>query len=98
MNTIGHRVRSRIAARPRQAGLILHGVFFGMSFYGVLVMCRLQRGDHEPFFVSIRFGDLLRAPILPPYYNHRLLPYVVPLGQSRHSIRLRQGDLAVYLA
>lgn len=84
---------SRLSDRVRQIGLTLRGVFFGMFFYDAVVMFRRQRADLEHLFVLISFGDLLGVPILPPYYNLRLLPYIVPLIENWRRRMLRERDL-----
>jgi hypothetical protein len=74
-------------------GRWLAGVFYGMFFYDAVIMFRRQRADLEHLFVLISFGDLLGVPILPPYYNLRLLPYVTPLIQGWRRRMLREKDL-----
>jgi hypothetical protein len=71
----------------------LLGVFYGMFFYDAVKMFRRQRADLEHLFVLISFGDLLGVPILPPYYNLRLLPYITPLIESWRRRMLRERDL-----
>lgn len=81
--------------RDRLRNLVqwLTGVFYGMFFYDAVVMFRRQRGDLEHLFVLISFGDLIGVPILPPYYNLRLLPYITPLIQNWRRRMLREKDL-----
>jgi hypothetical protein len=62
-------------------------------FYDAVIMFRRQRADLEHLFVLISFGDLLGVPILPPYYNLRLLPYVTPLIANWRRRMLREKDL-----
>lgn len=85
--------RSRLADRLRKIGKTLQGVFFGMFFYDAVVMFRRQRADLEHLFVLISFGDLIGVPILPPYYNLRLLPFIVPLVENWRRRMLRERDL-----
>lgn len=68
-------------------------MMFGMFLYDAVVMFRRQRSDMEHLFVLISFGDLIGVPILPPYYNLRLLPYVVPLINNWRRRMLRERDL-----
>jgi hypothetical protein len=83
---MGERIRSAVD--------FLRGVFFGMFFYDAVVMFRRQRADLEHLFVLISFGDLIGVPILPPYYNLRLLPYVTPLINNWRRRMLREKDLS----
>ncbi len=64
-----------------------------MMIYDAVLMFRRQRADMEHLFVLISFGDLIGVPILPPYYNLRLLPYVVPLISRWRRRMLRERDL-----
>jgi len=64
-----------------------------MMLYDAVLMFRRQRGDMEHLFVLISFGDLIGVPILPPYYNLRLLPYIVPLINRWRRRMLRERDL-----
>lgn len=84
---------SKLIERLRRIGLTLQGVFYGMFFYDAIVTFRRQRADLEHLFVLISFGDLLGVPILPPYYNLRLLPFVVPLVENWRRRMLRERDL-----
>jgi hypothetical protein len=84
--------------RLRETVLWLRGVFFGMFFYDAVVMFRRQRADLEHLFVLISFGDLLGVPILPPYYNLRLLPYITPLINNWRRRMLREKDLTDLVA
>lgn len=83
----------RIAERLWDALNWIGGVLFGMFFYDAIVMFRRQRADLEHLFVLISFGDLIGVPILPPYYNLRLLPYIVPLIANWRRRMLREKDL-----
>lgn len=67
---------------------------YGMLLYDAVKMFRRQRADMEHLFVLISFGDLIGLPILPPYYNLRLLPYVVPLINRWRFRMLRERDLS----
>ena len=79
--------------RLRELSQWAAGAFYGMFFYDAVIMFRRQRADLEHLFVLISFGDLLGVPILPPYYNLRLLPYVTPLIQNWRRRMLREKDL-----
>jgi hypothetical protein len=86
-------VTSRFTHRLRRIGETLGGVFYGMFFYDAIVTFRRQRADLEHLFVLISFGDLIGVPILPPYYNLRLLPFIVPLIGNWRRRMLRERDL-----
>jgi hypothetical protein len=66
---------------------------YGMMLYDAVLMFRRQRADLEHLFVLISFGDLIGIPILPPYYNLRLLPYIVPMLNRWRRRMLRERDL-----
>jgi len=68
-------------------------IMYGMMLYDAVLMFRRQRADMEHLFVLISFGDLIGVPILPPYYNLRLLPYIVPLVNRWRRRMLRERDL-----
>lgn len=69
------------------------GVLFGMLLYDAVLMFRRQRADMEHLFVLISFGDLIGVPIIPPFYNLRLLPYIVPMINMWRRRMLRERDL-----
>ncbi len=68
-------------------------MMYGMMLFDAELMFRRQRADMEHLFVLISFGDLIGLPILPPYYNLRLLPYIVPLINRWRRRMLREKDL-----
>jgi hypothetical protein len=47
----------------------------GMEFAGHAME---MRASLESLFILATMGDMLGVPVLPPYYNLRLLPYLVP--------------------
>jgi hypothetical protein len=69
-------------------------IMFGMFLYDAVLMLRRERADLEHLFVLISFGDLIGVPILPPYYNLRLLPYIVPMLNNWKRRMLREKDLS----
>jgi hypothetical protein len=83
----------KLTDRLRSIGQTLRGVMYGMFFYDAVITFRKQRADLEHLFVLISFGDLIGVPILPPYYNLRLLPFVVPLIGNWRRRMLRERDL-----
>ena len=64
-----------------------------MTVYDIVRTVRRQRADLEHLFVLIAFGDMVGLPIIPPYYNLRLLPHVVPLINTWKRRMLRERDL-----
>ena len=73
--------------------IVLRQVLYGMALHDQVRTLARTRGSLEHLFVLISFGDLLGVPILPPYYNLRLLPYVVPLIGNWKRRMLREHDL-----
>ncbi len=84
---------SKFRERIREAYQFFKGMMYGMMFYDAVMMFRRQRADMEHLFVLISFGDLIGVPILPPYYNLRLLPYIVPMINRWRRRMLRERDL-----
>jgi hypothetical protein len=80
-------------SRARTIWEWMTGMVYGMTMFEVVRQLRSQRAHLEHLFVLISFGDLLGVPILPPYYNLRLLPYIVPLIQKWKLRMLRERDL-----
>ncbi|MFQ6014824.1 MAG: hypothetical protein ACE5NP_05215 [Anaerolineae bacterium] len=68
-------------------------VLYGMVFHDAVRYYMRQRGSMEHLFLLITFGDIVGLPILPPYYNLRLLPYIVPSIQGWRRSLLREKDL-----
>jgi hypothetical protein len=56
----------------------LREFFYGMMGYELAQHALEMRSSVEALFMLATFGDILGVPVLPPYYNLRLLPYVVP--------------------
>lgn len=52
--------------------------FYGMMGYELAQHALEMKASVESLFMLAVFGDLIGVPILPSYYNLRLLPYVVP--------------------
>ncbi|HET7009402.1 MAG TPA: hypothetical protein VFI11_01390 [Anaerolineales bacterium] len=52
--------------------------FYGMMGYELAQHALEMKASVESLFMLAVFGDLIGVPVLPPYYNLRLLPYVVP--------------------
>lgn len=71
----------------------LREILYGMFLYDSVRMFRRQQSHLEHLFILITFGDLVGLPILPPYYNLRLLPYVIPLVRGWRRRLLREKDL-----
>ena len=57
-----------------------------------------MRGSLENLFLLSLVGETIGVPILPPYYNLRLLPYVVPNIATWKRRMLREKDLTDALA
>ncbi len=52
-------------------------------FYGMFIMEFVEhvlemRASMENLFMLAIVGDMIGVPIIPPYYNLRLLPYLIP--------------------
>ena len=51
---------------------------YGMLGYELAQHALEMRASVEALFMLATFGDMIGVPILPPYYNLRLLPFAVP--------------------
>ncbi|MGO9122989.1 MAG: hypothetical protein ACLQPD_35880 [Desulfomonilaceae bacterium] len=56
------------------------------------------RSSMEHLLILITVGDMLGAPVFPPYYSLRLLPYFVPKISGWKRRMLKQKDLTDALA
>ncbi len=52
-------------------------ILYGMTIYEMVRDLQKERSQREHLFALIVFGDMLGVPILPPYYNLRILPYII---------------------
>ncbi len=51
---------------------------YGMFGMEIAVHALEMRASIENLFMMSLVGDMIGAPILPPYYSLRILPYLVP--------------------
>ena len=66
--------------------------FYGVAGYEIAHQALELRASVERLFMLSLFGDMLGVPLLPPYYNLRLLPYVAPhIGTWKKSV-LRERE------
>jgi len=72
------RVSRKVDGRVQRALRVLRDFFFGMMGYELAQHALEMRASVEALFMLATFGDIIGVPVLPPYYNLRLLPYVVP--------------------
>ncbi len=71
---------------------------FGEFIYGATVYDWVreldkERGRLQSIFILIVFGDFLGVPIIPPYYQLRLLPHIVPYISTWKRSMLREPDI-----
>jgi hypothetical protein len=71
----------------------LSEILYGLAIHEQVRNLARQRGSLEHLFVLISFGDLIGLPVLPPYYNLRLLPFITPLINNWRRRMLRERDL-----
>lgn len=69
--------RAWLLARATAAARALREIFYGATGYEFERQAARLRGDLENLFIFMVMGDLLGAPILPPYYSLRLVPYLM---------------------
>lgn len=65
---------------------------YGMLGYELAQHALEMRASVEALFMLAVFGDMLGVPVLPPYYNLRLLPFAVPqiATWKRRTLRERE--------
>jgi hypothetical protein len=82
------------AARPRlqRALQAVRDFFYGMLGYELAQHALEMRASVESLFLLAVFGDMIGVPVLPPYYNLRLLPYVVPQISTWKRRTLRERE------
>ena len=66
---------------------------YGLTSYEIAQQALEIRESMERLFMLGIFGDMLGVPILPPYYNLRLLPFVVPQVETWKRGFLREREL-----
>lgn len=66
---------------------------FGMTSYEFAQQAVELRASLDTLFMLLVFGDMLGVPILPPYYNLRLLPLVTPRVSTWKRRVLREREL-----
>lgn len=77
---------STLFRRANEIRRSLGEIFYGLTGFEFEREAARHRGDLENLFVFVLFGDLIGAPIMPPYYSLQLLPYVagdVPTWKRR---------------
>lgn len=67
----------RAQARLRRVLRTLAEIFYGATGFEFERQAMRVRADLENFFIFMIVGELIGAPVLPPYYALRLLPYLV---------------------
>ncbi|MEK6588268.1 MAG: hypothetical protein AABY97_05445 [Chloroflexota bacterium] len=67
---------------------------FGMAGLELSQHALEMRASIESLFMLAVIGDMIGVPVLPPYYNLRLLPYVVPQIATWKRRVLRERELA----
>jgi hypothetical protein len=70
----------------------LRDFLYGMLGYEMAQHALEMRATTEALFLLATFGDMIGVPILPPYYNLRLLPFAVPNITSWKRRLLRERE------
>lgn len=68
----------RLVERAHATRKALNEMLYGMLGFEFEREAARMRADLENLFIFMLVGDLLGVPVLPPYYNLRLVPYLVP--------------------
>jgi hypothetical protein len=66
---------------------------YGMTIHDSARFALKTRAQMEHLFILVTMGGLVGVPLLPPYYNLRLLPYVAPqiAAWKRYMLREKSG-------
>ena len=67
---------------------------YGMFGMEVAEHALEMRASVEALFMLATFGDMIGVPVLPPYYNLRLLPFAVPHISAWKRRVLREHEFA----
>jgi hypothetical protein len=86
------RVSPKEDGAMQRALRALRDFFYGMMGYELAQHALEMRASVEALFMLATFGDIIGVPVLPPYYNLRLLPYVVPNISSWKRRVLRERE------
>lgn len=67
----------------------LREILHGMAVHEQARALTRQRANVEHLFILVNFGGLIGLPVLPPYYNLRVLPFILPRinGWKRRMLR-----------
>jgi hypothetical protein len=85
----------------KKKGGFFHAVkefVYGAAVHDSARFALKSRANMEHLFILITVGDMLGAPVLPPYYSLNLLPYLVPQIPTWKRRMLREKDLTDALA
>ena len=75
-------------------GRAVRDFLYGMLGYELAQHALEMRASVEALFMLATFGDMIGVPVLPPYYNLRLLPFAVPHIAAWKRRVLREHELA----
>jgi len=82
-----------LSVRLRKFARAFGEFIYGATVYDWVRELDKERGRLQSLFILIVFGDFLGIPIIPPYYQLRLLPYVVPHISTWKRSMLREPDI-----
>ena len=78
----------------RRSGIrkALREFLYGMGGHEFVRHSLETRAALQTLFMVVTVGDMIGLPVLPPYYSHRLLPYVTPEIATWKRRVLRERD------
>ncbi len=88
---------SKPAAASRRKPSWLEGLrdfLYGLTGFELAQHALEMRSSLESLFMLATLGDILGLPIIPPYFNLRILPYVVPSLSAWKRRMLRQREFS----
>jgi hypothetical protein len=89
---------THLLGKLRRLPKVLREILYGMTIHEMDLELKKERANLDHLFKLIAFGDLVRLPLLPPYYSMRLLPFIVPSIETWKRSLLREKDLTDFVA
>ena len=63
---------THLLGKSKRLPKVLREIMYGMTIHEMDLELRKEKGNLDPLFMLVVFGDLVGLPLLPPYYSMRL--------------------------